>query len=69
LVLGGDLKLDGLKVKIWINAYQTETNVMVPLRVSNLPVGDYQVKVQLLRTTNKELEGTFSSSTKTIYVR
>jgi hypothetical protein len=69
LVLGGDLKLDGLKVKIWINAYQTETNLMVPLRVSNLPVGDYQVKVQLLRTTNKELEGPFSSSTKTIYVR
>ena len=69
LVLGGDLKLDGLKVKIWINAYQTETNVMVPLRVSNLPIGDYQVKVQLLRTTNKELEGPFSSSTKTIYVR
>ena len=69
LVLGGDLKLDGLKVKIWINAYQKETNAMVPLRVSNLPIGDYQVKVQLLRTTNNELEGPFSSSTKTIYVR
>jgi hypothetical protein len=69
LVLGGDLKLDGLKVKIWINAYQTETNQLVPLRVSNLPVGDYQVKIQLLRTSNKELEGPFSSSTKTIYVR
>ena len=69
LVLGGDLKLDGLKVKIWINAYQTETNLIVPLRISNLPVGDYQVKVQLLRTTNKELEGSFSSRTKTIYVR
>jgi hypothetical protein len=69
LVLGGDLKLDGLKVKIWVNAYQTETNQLVPLRVSNLPVGDYQVKIQLLRTSNKELEGPFSSSTKTIYVR
>jgi hypothetical protein len=69
LVLGGDLKLDGLKVKIWINAYQTETNQLAPLRVSNLPIGDYQVKIQLLRTSNKELEGPFSSSTKTIYVR
>ena len=69
LVLGGDLKLDGLKVKISINTYQTETNQMIPLRVSNLPIGDYQVKVQLLRTTNKELEGPFSTSTKTIYVR
>jgi hypothetical protein len=69
LVLGGDLKLDGLKVKIWVNTYQTETNQLAPLRVSNLPIGDYQVKVQLLRTSNKELEGPFSSSTKTIYVR
>lgn len=68
-VLGGDLKLDGLKVKIWVNTYQTETNQLVPIRVSNLPIGDYQVKVQLLRTSNKELEGPFSSSTKTIYVR
>ncbi|MDA1267773.1 MAG: hypothetical protein O2829_01600 [Bacteroidetes bacterium] len=69
LVLGGDLKLDGLKVKIWINGYQTEMSQMMPLRIENLPIGDYQVKVQLLRITNKELEGPFSSSMKTIYVR
>jgi hypothetical protein len=37
--------------------------------VTNLPKGDYQVKVQLLRVDNKELEGPFSTITKTVFVR
>ena len=69
LVLGGDLKLDGLKINIAVNGYVTEVTQLNPLRVVNLPKGDYQVKVQLLRIDNKELEGPFSSSTKTVFVR
>jgi hypothetical protein len=69
LVLGGDLKLDGLKIKISVNTYVTEVTQLSPLRVANLPKGDYQVNVQLLRVDNKELEGPFSSSTKTVFVR
>lgn len=69
LVLGGDLILDRLKVKVWINDYTTELNQVTPIRVSNLPKGDYQVKFQLLRVDNKELEGPFSTCTKTIFVR
>jgi hypothetical protein len=69
LVLGGDLKLDGLKVRVSINEHMTELSQVIPMRVSNLPKGDYQVKFQLLRVANKELEGPFSSSTKTIFVR
>jgi hypothetical protein len=69
LVLGGDLKLDGLKVQVSINEHMTELSQVTPMRVSNLPKGDYQVKFQLLRVANKELEGPFSSSTKTIFVR
>jgi hypothetical protein len=69
LVLGGDLKLDRLKVKVWVNDYTTELSQVIPIRVSNLPKGDYQVKFQLLRVDNKELEGPFSNSTKTIFVR
>jgi hypothetical protein len=69
LVLGGDLKLDGLKVKVSINDHITELSQVIPIRVSNLPKGDYQVKFQLLRVDNKELEGPFSNSTKTIFVR
>jgi len=69
LVLGGDLKLDRLKVKVWVNDYTTELSQVIPIRVANLPKGDYQVKFQLLRVDNKELEGPFSNSTKTIFVR
>lgn len=69
LVLGGDLKLDGLKIKISVNGFSTEVTQLIPLRVINLPKGDYQVRVQLLRIDNKELEGPFSSSTKTVFVR
>jgi hypothetical protein len=56
-------------VKVWVNDYTTELNQVIPIRVSNLPKGDYQVKFQLLRVDNKELEGPFSNSTKTIFVR
>ncbi len=69
LVLGGDMKLDGLKVKIFVNEFSYEVNRMSPVRVSNLPKGDYQLKIQLLRSDNKELEGPFSTVSKTVFVR
>lgn len=69
LVLGGDMKLDGLKVQITVNDYSYEIDHMAPVRLSNLPVGDYQVHVKLIWTNGKDLEGPFSTVTKTIYVR
>jgi len=69
LVLGGDMKLDRLKVSIAINDFTFETKEMTPIRVSNLPKGQYQMKVRLQRTDGKELEGPFSTVTKSIIVR
>lgn len=69
LVLGGDMKLDGLKVQIKVNDFAYEIDQMQPVRVSNLPKGDYQVRVKLVRSDGKELEGPFSTITKTVYVR
>lgn len=69
LVLGGDMKLDGLKVQIKVNDYQYEIDHMAPIRLTNLPVGEYQVHVKLLLTNGKELDGPFSTVTKTVYVR
>lgn len=69
LVLGGDMKLDGLKVQIRVNDYTYEIDHMAPIRLANLPVGDYQVNVKLLGLNGKELEGPFSTVTKTVYVR
>lgn len=69
LVLGGDMKLDGLKVKVSVNEFSFESDRTAPVRVYNLPKGEYQVKVQLLRSGGKELEGPFSSVTKTVFIR
>ena len=63
------MKLDGLKVQINVNDLAYEIGQMQPIRVSNLPKGDYQVKVKLVRKDGKELEGPFSTITKTVYVR
>lgn len=69
LVVGGDMKLDGLKVSVAINDFSYEVKEMSPIRVTNLPKGNYQVKVRLLRTDGKELEGPFSTVSKSIIVR
>lgn len=69
LVVGGDMKLDGLKVSVAINDFSFEVKEMSPIRVSNLPKGEYQVKVRLQRTDGKELEGPFSTVSKSIIVR
>lgn len=69
LVLGGDMKLDGLKVKVEINEFSYEVEDMDPVRVENLPVGSYQVKVRLMRKDGKELEGPFSLVSKSVNVR
>ncbi|TNF43966.1 MAG: hypothetical protein EP311_02085 [Cytophagales bacterium] len=69
LVLGGDMKLDGLIVNVEINDWHYEIDHMAPILVENLPIGDYQVKVKLLRKEGKELEGPFSFVTKSVFVR
>ncbi len=69
LVLAGDMMLDDLKVRVFVNELAYESVRMAPIRVENLPKGDYQIKVQLLRSDDKELEGPFSVVTKTIFIR
>ncbi|WP_439487739.1 hypothetical protein [Algoriphagus sp.] len=69
LVVGGDMKLDGLKVSIEIDKMKYEIDHMAPVRVENLPGGNYTVKVRLLHSDGKELDGPFSSVSKSIIVR
>lgn len=69
LVVGGDMKLDGLKVHIQVGDYSYEIDHMAPVRVANLPAGNYQAHIKLLRSNGEELEGPFSSVSKSIIVR
>lgn len=70
LVLGGDMKLDGLEVRIEIgeeHAYQMDR--MAPVMIKNLSPGEYFVKISLLRTDGSELDGPFSTVSKTVILR
>lgn len=69
LVIGGDMKLDRLKVMISVNDAEYPVETMNPVRIQNLPKGDYILRVRLMRTDGKELEGPFSSVSKSIIVR
>jgi len=69
LVLGGDLKLDKLKVRIQLDASEYELDQMTPVRIANLPKGEYALTITLLKKDGKELDGPFSSVQKSIIVQ
>ena len=69
LLLGGDMKLDKLKVRINIGEFEYDIDEVRPVRIANLPKGTYNVSVQLLKKDNKPLDGPFSESSKTIVVQ
>jgi hypothetical protein len=68
LVLGGDLKEDGLIVNIQVGNQSFETEEITPVRIKNLPKGEHQIIVSLLRKDGEELLGAFSSISKTIII-
>ncbi|PSL04489.1 hypothetical protein [Cecembia rubra] len=69
LILGGDLKQDRLKVRIQLDSLEYEVDQMTPVRISNLPKGEFSLTVTLLKKDGKELVGPFSSVQKTILVQ
>jgi hypothetical protein len=69
LVIGGDMKLDGLQVQIQLNDYTYEIDELTPVRVSNLPIGQYTLSINLLKKDGTELEGPFSTITKGISIQ
>lgn len=69
LILGGDLKLDKLKVRIKLDSLEYEVDQMTPVRISNLPKGEFSLTLSLLKKDGKELVGPFSSVQKSILVK
>ncbi|EOZ96573.1 hypothetical protein A33Q_2343 [Indibacter alkaliphilus LW1] len=68
LLVGGDINLDRLKVQISLNEFQYEIQEVTPVRVANLPKGEYQLTLNLVRRDGKELDGPFSSIRKTLFI-
>ncbi|UJP66453.1 hypothetical protein [Mongoliitalea daihaiensis] len=69
LLLGGEIDLDKLKVRIELNELQYEVEEVNPVRVLNLPKGEYQLSVVLLKQDGRELDGPFSMVRKSIVIR
>ncbi len=68
LLIGGGLKEDRLKFMVGVDGKEHEVTELVPLRVSNLPAGEHEIEVRLVRESGEELEGIFSSAKRTIIV-
>lgn len=69
MLIGGDIALDNLTVTIALNEHTYKVSEVTPVRIANLPAGEYSVIVKLInKRTDKELDGPFSSVRKTIVV-
>jgi len=69
LLVGGDLKEDGLRVKVSVDSQEYVIEEMGNLTVNNLPEGDHMVTVALIDRDGNELPGVFSKSIKKIKVK
>lgn len=69
LVLGGELKLDKLKVEISIDDMKYEIEQVTPVRIANLPKGEHSIVIKLVHQNGKELDGPFSTIRKKVIVK
>lgn len=69
LVLGGELKIDQLKVEISIDDMKYEIEQVTPVRIANLPKGEHNIVIKLMDKNGKELDGPFSTVRKKVIVK
>lgn len=69
MLIGGDIALDKLNVSIEVGEHSYQVKEVTPVRIANLPAGEYSVVIKLISSrTEKELDGPFSSVRKTIVI-
>jgi hypothetical protein len=68
LVLDGVPKEDNFEILIKFNQYEYRTNQLEAVRVDELPAGDYDLEVRLVRKGGNDIDGIFSSSRKRIRI-
>lgn len=69
LVLGGDLKMDGLKVDVKVADMVYTTSEIDALQLTNLPAGEHVIRVALLKDDGGELATIFATANKRIVVK
>lgn len=68
LVLDGVPQEDGFEILIKFNQYEYKTKEVIPVRVDELPTGDYDLEIKLLGKNGAEMEGVFTSTRKRIRI-
>lgn len=68
MVLDGSPKEDGFSVLIKFNQYEYETDEIIPVRVDDLPSGNYDLEIKLIKADGTEMESLFSSARKRIKI-
>jgi hypothetical protein len=69
LVLGGDLKMDGLKVDVRVAEMVYTTSEIDALQLTNLPAGEHVIRVALLKDDGGELATIFATASRRIVVK
>ncbi|UCS94273.1 hypothetical protein KZP23_04370 [Echinicola marina] len=69
ILVGGDLKEDGMRIKISIFDKEYMVNDLGQVKINGLPVGKHKLELVLIDANDKEIPGIFSKSTKEIIVK
>jgi hypothetical protein len=69
LVLGGDLKMDGLRVDVKVADMVYTTSEIDALQLTNLSAGEHVIRVALLKDDGGELATIFATANKRIVVK
>ena len=69
LVVGGDLKLDGLRVEVKAGEFVHQATSTDVLQLLNLPVGEHIVQIDLVRNDGTQLSNIFATTSRRILVK
>lgn len=69
LLIGGGLKEEGLKFVVGLNGQQQDVGNLTPLVVKDLPAGQHDVTVKLVKENGEELDGVFTTARRSITVQ
>ncbi|HSI77644.1 MAG TPA: hypothetical protein VK957_17225 [Lunatimonas sp.] len=69
LVVGGDLKLDGLGVEVKVGDLVYKASSADAIKLENLSVGEYVVRIDLVKNDGSELSNIFASASRRVVVK
>jgi hypothetical protein len=69
LVVGGDLKLDGLGVEVKVGDFVYKAPSTDAVQLRNLAVGEHFVRIDLVKNDGTELSGIFASASRRVVVK